>query len=230
MAREPRTRLTRRRNPIEEDILSGLEGARPREEEFSLLGGLPIDEFQSAPDISSVEALAAQERIPFQQPPQQRFRQQVGQEVAQAREAFAEQSRQRGVIDRGQLERFEERGVQIGGRLVAQQEFDEAVTAQNNAIEEMVKTANLRDKQQENILRNDLQVKFNKARAEVLKRAAFMERQLAKQKLSAQKKMALAGAFGKIAGAVIGGAVAGPVGSLVGAGTGGSVGRAAGSF
>lgn len=216
-------RLTRRQNPLEEDLMNNLgpgqtsPGAGDLGEE--LLAGLPqtsSDRFRNRQDLTQ------EQRIPFQLPPREQLRADVGRRIGEAQQAFEQGAQERGAFTEGQAERIRQRGINIGGQVVAQSEFNELLDAENNAIQELTRTAGIRDNVLAEKFQGDIKNKLSKARTEILKRGLELKKQLQEQKASAAKKRAIANAFGQIAGAAIGGFIAGPAGAAGGAAVGGA--------
>lgn len=202
--------LRRDKNLIEDDLILGLEGTRPREEEDFLITELQRARDTPASPISLDSSPEEREasRIKFKLPPKRQLRQQVGKQLGEAKQAFQEGAKERGAFSERQGDRFRQEGLIVGGVQVAQKEFKQSVLAQEQATAELFRISGITDKV---LLRNaqeDMQKKMAAARKAILKKAQDLQTDLARKEKSAAKRRMAAAAFGTIVAGAIGGYIA----------------------
>lgn len=221
-------RLTRRDDTsIQEDLERGLIGERPREARREFIDILPEQLFQPAKDFDDteerrlgIEGISIPERARTNIPPRQQFRQEAGEQIRLAQESFERGAEERGAVSAGQFERQAEAGVRVGGIVVAQKEFNDAITAEKDAIEFLARTSGITDRVRLQRFKESELTKLQGARRAILLRANQTRLILTKRRADATKKRAAYQLIGTVAGAVIGFYIAGPAGGVAGASAG----------
>lgn len=122
-----------------------------------------------------------------------------------------------------------ERGIKMGGKIVAKAELDESMFAQKNAINDYIQQAGYTNMADISVAKSYMNDRLNTARTKLLKMAAKFNKKLMEEKVSEEKRRAAAKNWGAMAGAIAGGIigsyVAPGVGTYVGAGMGAEAGE-----
>lgn len=168
-------------------------------------------------------------------PARQALQQSVAQDISKGREAMQETGQQLGV--QTQIpQTFQEKGIRLGDRVIAQNELNLALEGQKRAIDNFLKISGYASGMESQIAKDHLTERFNKIRADLIKKGLEIDRKLAQQKASAAERRAAAKNFGAFAGTVVGGIAGGymsggnPAGVAAGAGMGRTAGEAAGAY
>jgi len=131
---------------------------------------------------------------------------------------------------------FSERGIRLGKKAVASDEFNKAMETQKQVIDRYVQQSGFTDQVHQGLAANAMESRLNKLRQELTRKAMAFEAKLKQQGASEEEKRQMAGNFGAAAGAITGGIVGSMLapgvgtmaGAQVGAGLGGNIGAAQG--
>jgi hypothetical protein len=218
--------LTRRRDStIEEDLIEGTRGTRPSEER-DLLTRFPFLE-EGAARRRGGERDPDEGRIDFRLPPREKFRREIGEQIGESQRALDEGARERGAFGEGIRELQLESGIKIGGAVVAEKEFADAISAEKDAVEYLARRSGITNQVRLNQFKTQQLKRLQSARKEVIRLANEAALRLEKEKMSAEKRRRTAKLMGTVFGTAIG-AYFGPAGAMVGGSIGGAVGGAAG--
>lgn len=156
-------------------------------------------------------------------PQQSKLREQMAQDLAKAQTTLSTTQKSLG-LGNNIPQSFQERGIKIGNRLVAQDDLDTLFKVQKQAVQDYTRAAGFTSEIDSQIAQQHLNDKFNKIRLELLRRGQEFNMKLNQMNVSRAEKMAIAKNLGSLAGAAVGTYFGGAAGGAVGAQTGGGVG------
>lgn len=130
-----------------------------------------------------------------------------------------------------QKKAFMEKGIKIGGKIVAQKDLEENLRLQKQFIDRYITEAGFKDKADAALAESVLNDRFNAMRLQLLTEASRFNLSLERNKAKREEQMRGASNWGALAGTIVGGIVGGYVtgGSPMGIAAGSQVGAGLGS-
>jgi len=159
----------------------------------------------------------------FNMPASGQLEQGLREDVAASQAAFKQAQTERGVVSAPQERDFRAKGIRIGKRVIAQNEFSKATSAQDKAIQSFVTSAGLSDEVEIGELQNQMNVKLNGFKKKLIQQGLKFQAALNERQASAEQKRAAQKLFGQLAGMGIGAALGGAGGAQAGGQVGGAI-------
>lgn len=162
---------------------------------------------------------------PLYSPAREDFEKQLRQDISKTQEGLGTTAKRLGVDAEPTKQRFAEKGVRVGERLVAQKELEQAQQAQKLAVDRYITASGFTDNTSKAIATQTLNDKFNKIRQDLVKRGLDYQKKLEQYGVSQAEQRQAAKNWGMAAGAITGAYFGGPAGAGVGANVGGGIGQ-----
>ena len=170
------------------------------------------------------EETQSQEVPEFNMPASGQLEQGLREDVAKSEAAMKQVQSERFSFKAPQLSAdFKAKGIRIGKRVIAQNEFRKAATLQSKAIQSFITSAGLSDEVEIGELQNQLNVKLNGFKKKLIQQGLKFQAALNERQVSAEQKRAAQKLFGQLAGMGIGGFLGGAGGAQAGGGIGGAI-------
>ena len=194
----------------------------PRTDARNITGTMP-QPGGPTPPTGAMQGYAGRAPTPFQiSPSREAFQKTVMADIGRTEDTIAKTRERLGLPGMDKAS-FQERGLMIGGKVIAQNELDTALRLQKRVAGDFARAAGFKDKVSVNQAESFLNDKFNKMRLDLLRKGMEIDKMLAKRKASRAQRRSVAQNFGRAIGIGVGAYL----GGFGGAAVGGNVGESA---